>query len=84
MVVRSPTWVGDAVMSLPALRELRRVLPGSHITVAAPPGTAEIFTEAALIIGDHCIGSFENGACGAVILFEPNQIHTRKILTKAF
>src|SRR5204862_2949671 len=36
-------------MSLPALRELRRVLPGSHITVAAPPGTAEIFSEADFI-----------------------------------
>jgi len=45
-VVRSPTWVGDAVMSIAALRELRRLLPGSHITVAAPSGTADIFIEA--------------------------------------
>jgi heptosyltransferase-2 len=49
IVVRSPTWVGDAVMSIPALRELRRLLPGSHITVAAPPGTIEIFAEANFI-----------------------------------
>jgi heptosyltransferase-2 len=49
IVVRAPTWVGDAVMSVPALRELRRLLPGSHITIAAPPGTAEIFTEADFI-----------------------------------
>ena len=48
-MVRAPTWVGDAVMSVPALRELRRLLPGSHITIAAPPGTAEIFTEADFI-----------------------------------
>src|SRR5215831_4611437 len=46
IVVRAPTWVGDAVMSVPALRELRRVVPGSHITVAAAPGAADIFTEA--------------------------------------
>jgi len=44
--VRSPTWVGDAVMSVPALRELQRLLPAAHITVAAPPGTSDIFTHA--------------------------------------
>ena len=49
IVVRAPTWVGDAVMSVPALRELRRVLPGSHITVAAAAGTADIFAEADFI-----------------------------------
>jgi heptosyltransferase II len=43
IVVRSPTWVGDAVMSLPALYELRRIFPEGHIAVAAPPGTADIF-----------------------------------------
>ena len=36
-------------MSIPALRELRRLLPGSHITVAAPPGTIDIFFEANFI-----------------------------------
>lgn len=45
-MVRSPSWVGDAVMSIAALRELRRLLPGSHITLAAPRGTADIFIEA--------------------------------------
>jgi len=40
-------------MSVPALRELRRVLPGSHITVAAPPGTADVFSEADFI--DHVL-----------------------------
>lgn len=33
-------------MSLPALRESRRLLPNSHITVAARPGTADIFIDA--------------------------------------
>src|SRR3954468_5635764 len=46
IVVRAPTWVGDAVMSVAALRELRRLLPGAHITVAAPRGTADIFIDA--------------------------------------
>jgi heptosyltransferase II len=45
IVVRAPTWVGDAVMSLPALHELRRIVPEAHIAVAAPPGTADIFID---------------------------------------
>jgi lipopolysaccharide heptosyltransferase II len=45
IVVRSPTWVGDAVMSLPALLELRRIFPTAHITLACHQGTADIFIE---------------------------------------
>jgi len=45
IVVRTPTWVGDAVMSLPALRELRRMFPAAHITLACHPGTADIFAD---------------------------------------
>lgn len=45
IVVRAPTWVGDAVMSLPALHALRRTFPNAHITVASRPGTSDIFIE---------------------------------------
>jgi len=45
IVVHSPTWVGDAVMSLPALHALRRICPTAHITVASRAGTADIFIE---------------------------------------
>jgi heptosyltransferase-2 len=45
IVIRVPTWVGDAVMSLSALHELRRIFPEAHIVVAAPPGTADIFLD---------------------------------------
>jgi heptosyltransferase-2 len=45
IVVRSPTWVGDAVMSLPGLSALRRIFPEAEITVAAPPGTADVFID---------------------------------------
>ena len=46
VVVRVPNWVGDAVMSVPALRELRRVLPDARITLVARPGTADVFIDA--------------------------------------
>lgn len=36
-------------MSIAALRELRRLFPGAHITVVARPGTAELFDDADFI-----------------------------------
>jgi heptosyltransferase-2 len=45
-VVRVPNWVGDAVMCVPALRQLRRILPDAHITLVARPGTSDIFIDA--------------------------------------
>jgi heptosyltransferase II len=46
VVVRGTNWVGDAVITVPALRELRRVLPDAHITLVSRPGTADIFIDA--------------------------------------
>lgn len=49
VVVRGTNWVGDAVMTLPALRELRRCLPGVHITLATRPWAEELFADAAFL-----------------------------------
>ena len=46
IVVRAPNWVGDAVMSVAALRDLRHLFPNSHITIVSKPGTADIFAGA--------------------------------------
>jgi heptosyltransferase-2 len=43
VLVRAPNWVGDAVMSLPVLAGLRRLLPLAEITVLAAPRVAPIF-----------------------------------------
>jgi heptosyltransferase-2 len=43
VVVRGANWVGDAVMTVPALRELRRVLPHAHITLATRAWARDIF-----------------------------------------
>ncbi|HEY6231329.1 MAG TPA: lipopolysaccharide heptosyltransferase II [Pyrinomonadaceae bacterium] len=34
IIVRGANWVGDAVMTIPALRELRRLFPQAHIALA--------------------------------------------------
>ncbi len=42
-MVRGVNWVGDAVMTVPALRELRRVLPGAHVTLSTRAWAEGIF-----------------------------------------
>src|SRR5919202_1868406 len=49
VVVRGANWVGDAVMTVPALRELRRLLPHAHITLATRPWARDIFDGADFI-----------------------------------
>lgn len=49
VVVRGANWVGDAVMTVPALRELRRVLPHAHITLATRPWAEGVFADADFI-----------------------------------
>lgn len=46
VVVRGTNWVGDAVMTVPALRELRRVLPHAHITLATRSWAEGLFMDA--------------------------------------
>ncbi len=43
ILVRAPNWVGDAVMSLPALRAIRAVFPQAHLAVLARPWVAELY-----------------------------------------
>lgn len=43
ILVRAPNWVGDAVMSLPALRAVRAAFPQARLAVLARPWVAEIY-----------------------------------------
>jgi heptosyltransferase-2 len=49
VVVRGTNWVGDAVMTIPALRELRRILPDAHITLCTRSWAKGIFADADFI-----------------------------------
>lgn len=46
IVVRGTSWVGDAVMTIPALRQLRRVFPDSQITLHMRSAVQGIFQDA--------------------------------------
>jgi heptosyltransferase-2 len=43
LVVLSPNWLGDAVMALPAIADLRRRFPSAHVAVAARGSVAPMF-----------------------------------------
>lgn len=44
LVVVAPNWLGDAVMALPAMADLRRHYGEAHLTIAARPSVAPMFT----------------------------------------
>src|SRR4051812_27739773 len=43
VMVRATNWLGDAVMSLPAIRAVRAVFPHAHISVVARPWVADLY-----------------------------------------
>jgi heptosyltransferase-2 len=57
VLVRATNWIGDAVMSLPALREVRRLFPTSFLALLAKDWVADIYRDQGLV--DRII-SFRN------------------------
>lgn len=49
ILIRGTNWVGDAIMAIPALRELRRVFPSAHVTMLVRPALAGLFREADVV-----------------------------------
>ena len=49
ILVRGTNWIGDAVMSIPALRELRRIFPDATITLHTRSWADGLFRDAAFI-----------------------------------
>jgi heptosyltransferase II len=45
ILIRGVNWVGDAVMSIPAMREIRRLFPESHISLLVNPWVSPIYAE---------------------------------------
>jgi heptosyltransferase-2 len=43
ILIRAPNWIGDAVMSLGAVRDLRRNFPSSRIEVLARPWVTDLY-----------------------------------------
>lgn len=45
VLVRATNWVGDAIMSIPALYAIRQHWPEAEITILARPSVAELYSE---------------------------------------
>ena len=69
IVARGTNWVGDAVMTIPALRELRRVFPDSEITLHTRSWALGIFQDADFI--------------DKILPFEPEKSGFKTVLAQA-
>src|SRR5674476_517718 len=61
VLVRATNWLGDAVMSLPAIRAIRQVFPHAHVAVLARPSVADLYARETAIDGR---ASTATCACG--------------------
>jgi heptosyltransferase-2 len=43
ILIRGTNWIGDAVMTLPAIAAVRNTLPGARITILVKPWVADVF-----------------------------------------
>ncbi|HLI83297.1 MAG TPA: lipopolysaccharide heptosyltransferase II, partial [Bryobacteraceae bacterium] len=64
ILVRATNWLGDAVMSLPAIRALREAFPAARLTVVARPWVADLYAR--------------ETAINRVILYQPRNWRDRR------
>jgi heptosyltransferase-2 len=43
LLIRGTNWIGDAVMTLPALASIRKTWPGARISILAKPWVADVY-----------------------------------------
>ena len=98
IVIFAPNWLGDAVMALPAISDVRRAAPGARIAVAARASIAPLFAMVPEVdetivlvrrasIGDvgswRGIGAELAGRGFDTALLLPNSIHSALIAKRA-
>jgi heptosyltransferase II len=49
VLIRGANWVGDAVMTIPALREVRRIFAEAHLTLWTKPSLQDLFADSRLV-----------------------------------
>ncbi len=61
ILVRSTNWIGDAIMTTPAVRSIRENFPEAHITMLAYPWVADVFRASPHV--------------DEIFIYDPNGIH---------
>src|SRR5471030_2207982 len=98
LVILSPNWLGDAVMALPAIADVRRAAPDPRIVVAARAAIAPLFrlvpgVDDTIVLSKpaaihdvarwHALGAeLAGGAFDAAVLL-PNSMHAALVVSRA-
>jgi heptosyltransferase-2 len=98
LVILAPNWLGDAVMALPAIADVRRALPDAVLAIAARPPVGPLFQlvpgidETILLTRPAKVGRPETwGGIGAELanrsfdaaLLLPNSLHAALVASRA-
>jgi heptosyltransferase II len=75
ILLRAPNWLGDVMLSLGSVRDLRRSFPAARVEVMARPAVAQIYEAVAGINGIRLPGELRRGEFDAALLFT-NSFHT--------
>lgn len=66
IVVRTPNWLGDAVMAIPAIAAVRTAWPEARLAIAAPRGIAPLFRERTGARPDEIVDADPRGSADAL------------------
>jgi heptosyltransferase-2 len=98
LVILSPNWLGDAVMALPAIADVRRAAPDASITIAARAAIAPLFrlvpeADETIVLSKHpaiadvarwrSIGAELAGGGFDSALVLPNSMHAALLVSRA-
>ena len=81
VLVVAPNWLGDLVMALPAIADIRRAFPSATLTVAARPSVSDVLTMVPFIDGVTSPDRVEETGADLGILF-PNSFRSAWLLRK--
>jgi heptosyltransferase-2 len=76
ILVRGTNWIGDAVMSIPALRQLRRAFPEAHIALHTRAWADGLFRDADFI--DEILPFEESGSNFRTVLNQARSIRRQR------
>jgi heptosyltransferase-2 len=82
VLVVAPNWLGDAVMALPAIADVRQAFPSAALTIAARPGVIELFGMAPCVDGVTPPARIQDIRSDLAILL-PNSFRSAWLLKKA-
>jgi heptosyltransferase-2 len=86
IIVRAPNWIGDAILSLPALASLSKNFPKAQIWVAARKWVKDLFTSYSFIKGVITVSNLDSlkGLRSAAKNLKELQFDTGILLTNSF